>query len=432
MAGFTNATLMLTDTCNLNCKYCFERGNKKGSFMTKDTAEKTVDFLINEAIENNKPNINLTYFGGEPTLNIEVMNHVLNYAIKRTKENKLIHGATLITNGVLYNDEYEKFLTNWWDSCPDGFHIQLSFDSIPEINDLQRVDVAGRGSSHDIVESMKKMRELFTKIGIPSRNLSVHSVITKITLPYVYQAYRFFKDDMKFDRIWFMPLHEDDWDDNDYVIFREQYTKIANDIINECKANNNKSYKQFSSMNYIDKYSDKGCSAGVSYCCVNTNGDIYPCHAFIFDPDTKIGSLSEGIDKLKCIQYEELYRKYMTGYKACSECNNHNCKSCIAINYMYNGNIAYGFPKYCKLLEIERELSIYVYEKLFGKLTKPDDTPTIILQEIGILLTDNFTEGQIKTLQHLLELHELLLTEKISKMVNERECTCHDRDTNSN
>jgi radical SAM protein with 4Fe4S-binding SPASM domain len=431
MSGLTSASVMLTDACNLNCTYCFEKGTGKGIFMTKEIAEKAVDFLINEALENEKKGIDITYFGGEPTINVEVMNHIFNYAMMKTKENNLVYTSGLITNGVLYSDEYEQFLINWWTNSPESFSIQISFDSIPEINDLQRIDLNGKGSSNNIINSIKKIRDLFNRINVPQNKISVHSVVTKATLPYAHKTYKFFKDELGFKKIWFMALHEEDWDDSDYDIFRREYTKIANDIIIDCNTNGIQEHDVFTSLQYKDKRADKSCGAGVSYCTITPNGDVYPCHGFLTDPDTKIGSVFDGVDKSKCVQYEELYRKYMIGYKACSDCDNYNCRSCMAINYNHNGNIAYGFPKNCKLLEIEKELSIYVYEELFGKINKPDKNSIVILQEMGRLLSENFTEGQIVTLQHLLELQEVLLTEKFSLMMNERECNCHDKDQNS-
>jgi radical SAM protein with 4Fe4S-binding SPASM domain len=432
MSSFTSASILLTDTCNLNCKYCFEKNNSsKGKFMSNEIGEKTIDLLIHDALVNNKTSISVSYFGGEPTLNINTMNHIFNYAMDQCKKHGLKYNSELITNGVLYNNEYEQFLTNWWVNNPESFSIQLSFDSIPRINDLQRIDHAGNGSSHNIIETIKKLRALFDKLDIPSNKLSVHSVITKATLPYAHESYIFFKNILRFDKIWFMPLHEENWDENDYVIFREQYTHIANAIIEDCE-NSGGNYKQFSSMVYKERHADKTCGAGVSFCTVAPDGYIYPCHAFMNDPDTIIGDVFNGINTLKCAPYEEMYKKYMTGYKACSECKNYNCKSCMAINYIENGNIAYGFPKYCKLLEVEMELSIYVYERLFGKIHRDHEVSITVLQEMGRLLTDNFTEGQIITLQHLLELHELLITEKVSRMINEKGCSCNDTCKNNN
>lgn len=415
--GFNAASFILTNACNLDCTYCFEGKNKKKVYMTKEIAESGVEFLISQALEHKKDDIDITFFGGEPTLNIPVMEHLLIYGLKRSKECNLKFKCMLITNGVIYTDEYEDFLIKWWINSPESFNIQLSFDSIPKIHDLQRVDCNGNGSSEKILKSLDKIIQLFKKFNIPIERLCIHSVVSKKTLPYVYDSYKFFKYDMGLEnksRIWFMALHEEDWDDNDYKLYKELYTKIANDIIKECKeSDNDYPYNQFSELIKKKDHNTKTCAAGVSYCAITPGGDIYPCHGFMSDKSTKIGTLDEGVDKLKCEQYIELYRKYMTGYKTCSDCKNYNCRSCIATNYNYNGNIAYGFPKYCKIIEIQQEISNWLYNEIYWNEIMEKSN------KLKELMETNFTKKQQIVLYNIIELNNKMLREEFKLKINE-------------
>ena len=105
--------LHIAHDCNLRCGYCFAGTGDFGgnrAMMSKETAEKAVDFAIKGS--KNRHNLELDLFGGEPLMNFEVVRHVVEYARKReVEENKNIK-LTLTTNGTLLNDENIKFLND--------------------------------------------------------------------------------------------------------------------------------------------------------------------------------------------------------------------------------------------------------------------------------------------------------------------------------
>ena len=83
-----SASLIMTENCNLNCTYCFEK-DKSVSMMTKEVAKKSVDFLIENAIFEKRDRIDFMFFGGEPLLNIDVIDYIYEYSIVETKKHKL-------------------------------------------------------------------------------------------------------------------------------------------------------------------------------------------------------------------------------------------------------------------------------------------------------------------------------------------------------
>jgi len=62
-------TLFTTRLCNLNCEYCdvINRDKANSKLISKEEFNSLVKFLKNQ--ENKRPNLNLHFFGGEPTLN---------------------------------------------------------------------------------------------------------------------------------------------------------------------------------------------------------------------------------------------------------------------------------------------------------------------------------------------------------------------------
>ncbi|MEA2088854.1 MAG: radical SAM protein [Patescibacteria group bacterium] len=85
--------LELTSSCNLNCKHCFYRHNKK--YHSSNFLKKEKFFvLIDKFKKNNISKLVLT--GGEPTIHPNFI-EIANYAKKK------ISKVTLCTNGVIKN-----------------------------------------------------------------------------------------------------------------------------------------------------------------------------------------------------------------------------------------------------------------------------------------------------------------------------------------
>ena len=119
MKYFSAANFSLTKSCNLNCEYCYLHKNKD-SIMKNEIAEKGIRFLVNGAIKNNQNYIDIGFFGGEPTLEIDLMEHILDYAYAYTEQIKITEGISntprfnLTTNGTIFNNRLEQFLNKWY------------------------------------------------------------------------------------------------------------------------------------------------------------------------------------------------------------------------------------------------------------------------------------------------------------------------------
>lgn len=102
-----NINLFITHKCNLNCIYCYEKPNH-ASFpifkqMTSDTAFKAIDWLIRNSQD--KQELSVNFFGGEPLLNFELIKKVVEYAdFQQIIHNKSIK-FSVTTNGLLLDKE---------------------------------------------------------------------------------------------------------------------------------------------------------------------------------------------------------------------------------------------------------------------------------------------------------------------------------------
>lgn len=90
----------VTRRCNMNCDFCF-RGESQNQDITHDIIDKTLDECQNVYIHM------LQLFGGEPTLNLEIIEYIFDGVIKR---NIAIGSVNMFTNGLICN---EKILKNF-------------------------------------------------------------------------------------------------------------------------------------------------------------------------------------------------------------------------------------------------------------------------------------------------------------------------------
>lgn len=97
--------ILVTTRCNARCVYCFE-GTDGINDMDYQTADATIDFIQKMSVNANT--INVQWFGGEPTLNIKI----IQYITKRLKDKYWESGKKLkfsmITNGSLTDFDEKK------------------------------------------------------------------------------------------------------------------------------------------------------------------------------------------------------------------------------------------------------------------------------------------------------------------------------------
>ena len=114
-------TFQVTDACNLACKYCYQI-NKGKRRMSLDTAKKFIDLLLtgekgmNEYLHpENSPALIIEFIGGEPFLEIELIDQIYNYFFDRMIELNhkwlTMHTISICSNGILYSDpKVQRFL----------------------------------------------------------------------------------------------------------------------------------------------------------------------------------------------------------------------------------------------------------------------------------------------------------------------------------
>lgn len=172
-----NLWLNVSHDCNLRCIYCFGHGGSYGGtreLMSIDTAKKSIDYWF-KYLNKNIPMTTVTFFGGEPLMNLEVIKFSINYVNKLLEEYDIRVQYIITTNGTIFNDEIiELFMKN-------DVQFAISIDGGQAIQDRNRPYASGKGSFEIIKKNVAKLRKYYDKI-------SARMTLTHDDVPYLKQA----------------------------------------------------------------------------------------------------------------------------------------------------------------------------------------------------------------------------------------------------
>lgn len=163
---FLNATIILTNECNLNCRYCYSSLDRKAGSISFGTVKNTIDrTIINNNINlyrDNKVNdISFIFIGGgEPTLSWDVFEKSVSYINELSRKiDRNIHTA-LVSNGQWLSDERNKWLAQ------NISHISFSLDGGSEMQNFQRSSMIIADTYKHIEKNIKFFQSAKKSFGI--------------------------------------------------------------------------------------------------------------------------------------------------------------------------------------------------------------------------------------------------------------------------
>lgn len=74
-------TFIVTEACQLSCKYCYLVGKNSNHRMSFNIAQKTVDYIFSEPLLQNCEGAVFDFIGGEPLLEIELITQIMDYIV---------------------------------------------------------------------------------------------------------------------------------------------------------------------------------------------------------------------------------------------------------------------------------------------------------------------------------------------------------------
>ncbi|WP_040193262.1 thioether cross-link-forming SCIFF peptide maturase [Clostridium culturomicium] len=352
--------LNIIHDCNLKCKYCFaDEGEYKGcrKSMSTQVGKDAIDFVIKNS--GKRRNIEVDLFGGEPLMAFDTIKEIVDYAREQEKiYNKNIR-FTMTTNATLLDAEKMDYLDK------NMGNIILSIDGRKEVNDKVRIRYDGTGSYDTILPKIKNMVDVRDK----SKTYYVRGTFTRENTDFFEDVKHFVNEG--FDEISIEPVvlpdeHELSLRESDLETIFDQYDKLCEYMIQKHEEGKEFKFYHFN----IDLQGGpciykriSGCGAGHEYVAVTPDGEVYPCHQFVGNPDFLMGDIYNGVKNFKIVQ--ELKDAHIYNKPTCKGCwARFYCSGgCQANNFNFNGDVHIPYELGCKMQKKRIECAIALKAK---------------------------------------------------------------------
>ena len=315
--------LHIAHDCNLRCEYCFaSKGEYQGerALMSYETGKAALDYLMDNS--GKRVNLEVDFFGGEPTLNFDTVRRLVEYGRSKERERNKKVRFTLTTNGVLLNDEMMDFVNE------EMSNLVLSIDGRKEVHDRMRPFQGGKGSYDTVVEKFLKAVE-----SRGQKNYYVRGTYTHYNTDFSRDVLHL--NDLGFEQISVEPVVCDPKEDyalreSDLPELLEQYDILAEEIVKRRRSGKFINFFHFmidldGGPCLIKRVS--GCGSGVEYVAVTPFGEIYPCHQFVGEKKFLLGNVYEGIKNPELV----------TEFAGCNVYSKPECRNCFAKYYCSGG-----------------------------------------------------------------------------------------------
>ncbi len=285
--GFNRIVLLLTENCNLACKYCFEAGilnQAAGASMPTGVASAAVDYLLRYATERE---CTIQFYGGEPLLNWETLIHTLEYATARSSKCGKCVSFHCVTNGTLITKQIARVLHKF------KVTVQISIDGDKKAHDAGRVSRSGHGSFDKVRACIRLLRNEGVNVcflaTIASHNHAVGAVLS---------ALEAFGCSASFclvaSKTPGIGLSDEQWDK-----FHEEHARLLNRELKQVGTGLSSSMWQrhVATISQRLRGQDRlvyGCGAGLAEFTIGTRGEVFACQRLLDGSRGNIGDFMRG------------------------------------------------------------------------------------------------------------------------------------------
>lgn len=372
-----NITLVTNETCNLACDYCYET-HKSNARMTKQIGKDAIDFLFNKQKLNGylddkeSPGVILEFIGGEPLLEIDLMDYIVEYFKFKAFEvgspwatNYMI---SFTSNGILFETpKVDQFLKR----NKDRVSIGITIDGNKALHDACRKFPDGSGSYDIVVKAVEKWKQYDCNPG------------TKLTLAPGNIAYLF---DAVLN-LWSLGIpfvdancvFEEGWTIDHAKTFYKELIKLGDYIIDHDLYKNN----------YVSLFNEdigtpltedrNWCGGNGSMLAIAPDGRCFPCIRFmrysLSTPGRKekpIGDIYKGLDaKEQNPWLKELKLVTMSSQstEVCKSCPiAKGCSLCTGFNYDKFGTPNKRATYICDMHHARVLANVHYWNRLYKKL----------------------------------------------------------------
>lgn len=376
-------TFQVTDKCNLACTYCYQI-NKSVRRMKFEDAKLFIDKLLSgedgfsEYVSvKNSPGIVIEFIGGEPFLEVDLIDQIVDYFRLRTIE--LNHPwadkfcISICSNGVLYTDpKVQKFLQK----NKDCISFSVTLDGNKELHDACRVFPDGRGS-YDLAEYatqdwMNRGYYMGSKITISPDNL-----------PYIYDALMNIVG-LGYTEVNANCVYEAEWTDEQAGQLYHLMKKFADFMLSDNKYKLLDCSLYQSTLGHPKEETDlqNWCGGTGSMLSMDPDGWLFPCIRYMESSlgasraPMRIGNVHTGLATCQkdkdCVACLNAIDRRTQSTDECFYCPiAEGCSWCSAWNYQKYGTADHRDTNICKTHRGRVLANVYYWNQYYKKYKIP-------------------------------------------------------------
>ncbi|MCL2650109.1 MAG: radical SAM peptide maturase, CXXX-repeat target family [Candidatus Azobacteroides sp.] len=381
-----NITFIVTKDCQLACKYCYLVGKNTSERMSFNIAKKAVDYLLNNRDLFNEKAVIFDFIGGEPFLEIELIDQICDYIKLQLFEKKHpwfnSYRFAFATNGINY---HEKKIQQFIQKNITHLSIGISIDGTRAKHDLNRIFKNGAGSYGHVIKNIPLWLNQFpfgaTKVTISNQDI-----------PYIRESVIHLYS-LGIKEVNINCVFEDVWSDNDDIVFEDQLIQLADEIID------NNYYTQYTCSFFSEvigkpldlKFNNQNWCGTGRMLSIDAAGNFYPCTRFAqYSLRGKkaiiIGNVDAGFDKNKLRPFLTLDLSTQSPQE-CIDCEvASGCAWCQGENYdaAETSTIYQRATAICKMHKARVRANNYYWNKLFRKLEQEGELENFESKETHI------------------------------------------------
>lgn len=290
-------TILPTSHCNARCFYCYESELER-NHMSEETADKIVTFICNN---HGDSEIELNWFGGEPTLGAERINRIC----KGLEKNDVRYHSKMTSNGYLFTPELVKTAKEFWKLKS----VQITIDGTEEIYNSTKAYVGVSDNPYKrVINNINNLAandiRVCIRLNIGMHNLENIELLTDQLL-----------DKYKYNSNVQIYLHK---------LFEGKGFEPVNNTLDESRQLTEKMIELQNKVNAYNYQTKTDNLVSLNWCCcmadnknsllIDPLGELYKCEHI--KPIDCIGNIEEGIIMTKIINdWQSVYE-----YEICKSC----------------------------------------------------------------------------------------------------------------
>lgn len=320
----TGILIMVTQTCNLACAYCYAGGGTYGGktkLMSEESALRAIDMMLRRAP--GQKDFTVTLFGGEPLLNFPLVRRIVGYCDQLASDREVRFHFSMTTNGTIVTEEIIEFLK------AKDFTLMISFDGIGQ--DKYRPFASGDLSESLVHGNLQRL----AAAGIPFqlRATLTKDLVKRETVENLVQIGRslgnkkVMMSPVSETRNAVFPANEElALDPADIARLQQIYKSVTDENIDAARQGSKEKAVFDPALDLVRALAQGKavglgrCGAGLGMSAASTDGSIYPCHRFVGMKEYAIGTIEAGVDPQKVEGF----------FSAADAANKEKCEVCFA------------------------------------------------------------------------------------------------------